>query len=399
MSMYKILFLLLWLPALGSSQSLSGIWAGILTHDSLTIRKDQLFEIALTTYRDKVYGYTYSTFFVNDSLFYIIKRVKGQINGSECVVEDEAIIAHNFQKKPDKGVRVIYTFHQNQQDSSWVLDGKWKTQATKKYYSISGGLMATPEKDITRSQLMDHLSDLKLQHTLVRESHFVQKQENTDSPSQKSDIARLQKNPENTVDKAIAFAEAKPKPKQQTTNRNKHAAPQTVSDNTADNRIAFQKPERNNPLAQNTSGIKTQNQDTGYIYTELKKAERKLKPLTEMAAERNSVPSETLYFHSDSLVLTLYDNGQVDGDTVSVILNGEVIIEKQGLKSTAIKKTIYLAPDESDSVLLVLYAENLGLYPPNTGLLVIKDGDESFSVRFKADYDNNAAILLRRKLH
>ena len=34
----------------------------------------------------------------------------------------------------------------------------------------------------------------------------------------------------------------------------------------------------------------------------------------------------TIDFKSDSLTLTLYDNGIVDGDTVSVVLNGEVII-------------------------------------------------------------------------
>ena len=117
-----------------------------------------------------------------------------------------------------------------------------------------------------------------------------------------------------------------------------------------------------------------------------------------MLEERVSVPSETIYFKSDSLVLALYDNGEIDGDTVSVILNGVLIIEKQLLKSAAFKKTIYLAPDDTDSLLLVLYAENLGIYPPNTGLLIVKDGEESYYVRFKADYERNAAIMFRRKL-
>ena len=96
-------------------------------------------------------------------------------------------------------------------------------------------------------------------------------------------------------------------------------------------------------------------------------------------------------------MLALYDNGEVDGDTVSVILNGEVIIDKQGLKSSAFKKAIYLSPEDGDSLMLVLFAENLGLYPPNTGLLIIKDGEESYYVRFNADFDRNAALMLRRK--
>ena len=339
----------------------------MLTNDSLTIRKDQTFEIALTEYRDKVYGYAYSTFVVNDTLFYIIKRVKGEINGAVCMVEDDEIITHNFQRKPDKGVRVVYTFHQNLQDSSWTIDGNWKTNATKNYYSISGGIKAAQEKDISRSKLYDHLGDLNLQQTLVFN------------------------NPPKTV--------TGKKPPVATINKNRIAENITKADTKkpVDTNVIVQKSKALNDLTITNKTSAEKNTETGYVYTELKKTERKLKPLTELAAERESVPSETIYFKSDSLVLALYDNGEVDGDTVSVIMNGEVIIEKQVLKSAAFKKTIYLLPDESDSVLLVLYAENLGLYPPNTGLLIIKDGEESVYVRFKADYDKNAAILLRRK--
>jgi len=137
--------------------------------------------------------------------------------------------------------------------------------------------------------------------------------------------------------------------------------------------------------------------NTAYLFNETRRVNRTLKPASTMLTGRESAPSETIFFKADSLVLSLYDNGEVDGDTVSVILNDQVIIEKQGLKSSAYKKTIYLAPEESDSVLLVLFAENLGKYPPNTGLLTVKDGDDLYYVRFKADFDRNAAILLKRK--
>ena len=124
---------------------------------------------------------------------------------------------------------------------------------------------------------------------------------------------------------------------------------------------------------------------------------RKLKPAASLVDGRISVPSETIYFKSDSLSIALYDNGEVDGDTVSVIINDEMFIDKQGLKSSAFRKTFYVPQQDSDSLLVVLYAENLGKYPPNTGLLQIKDGEEIFYVRFKADLDRNAAIVLRRK--
>jgi hypothetical protein len=66
------------------------------------------------------------------------------------------------------------------------------------------------------------------------------------------------------------------------------------------------------------------------------------------------------------------------------------------LKTVAFKKTIYIPRGEYQAN-IVLYAENLGVYPPNTGLLVIYDGEERYNVRFSADLKKNAAIVLKRK--
>jgi hypothetical protein len=105
----------------------------------------------------------------------------------------------------------------------------------------------------------------------------------------------------------------------------------------------------------------------------------------------------TIDFKSDSLILVLYDNGIVDGDTVSVILNGEVIIPKQGLTEQAYRKVIKIPPSMGDSLQLVIYAENLGSIPPNSGLLIIEDGSDRYEVGFKGDMKKSPAVILRRK--
>jgi hypothetical protein len=112
---------------------------------------------------------------------------------------------------------------------------------------------------------------------------------------------------------------------------------------------------------------------------------------------RKSEFAQEVIFKSDSLVISLYDNGVIDGDTVSVFMNGVVILAKQGLKASAIKKTIYLTPGKDDEFTLVLFADNLGLYPPNTGLLVVRDGNDVYNLRFSADFQKNAGVVFRRK--
>ena len=96
-------------------------------------------------------------------------------------------------------------------------------------------------------------------------------------------------------------------------------------------------------------------------------------------------------------MLSLYDNGTVDGDTVSVVLNGEVIIAKQRLTANAIRTTVHIAPRQGDSLQLIMYAENLGSIPPNTGVLVIQDGNNRNEIRFAGDMQKSSAIILKRR--
>ena len=163
----KLFLLLFFIPCFGFAQSLNGVYTGVLSNDSTTIRKDQTFEMALTEYNGKVYGYAYSTFIVNDTLYYIVKRVKGKVEGDICEVEDDDVIAHNFPKKPEKKVFVTYTLRRNASDSAWRLDGNWKTNLTKRYYAISGKVETKEEKDLSKSKLYEHLGDLDLQKTLA----------------------------------------------------------------------------------------------------------------------------------------------------------------------------------------------------------------------------------------
>jgi hypothetical protein len=136
---------------------------------------------------------------------------------------------------------------------------------------------------------------------------------------------------------------------------------------------------------------------------ETKKETIAVKPKTTVnlaaasVAQRKTEIIRNMTFTGDSLVLSLYDNGFVDGDTVSVLLNGRVIIAKKGLSEQVIRETIFITPQMGDSLQLVMYAENLGSVPPNTGLLIIQHGMEREEVRFAGDLQKSSGIILRRR--
>jgi hypothetical protein len=104
---------------------------------------------------------------------------------------------------------------------------------------------------------------------------------------------------------------------------------------------------------------------------------------------------EALEVTEDSVVLSLYDNGEIDGDTVSVFLNNELIVSKIGIKASAYKKTI--AVKSGEIIQLTLFAENLGSIPPNTGLLIISTTNERYQVNFSSTLNKSSSIVLKRK--
>lgn len=111
--------------------------------------------------------------------------------------------------------------------------------------------------------------------------------------------------------------------------------------------------------------------------------------------KRQTEVIDALDLTEDSVTLSLYDNGEIDGDTVSVFVNNELVVSKVGLKASAYKQTIAIQPGEI--IQLTLFAENLGSIPPNTGLLVITTNNERYQIHFSSTLNKNSSIVLRRK--
>ncbi len=123
-----------------------------------------------------------------------------------------------------------------------------------------------------------------------------------------------------------------------------------------------------------------------------------VRSVLEMALSKRKIETvQTIYFTSDSLILELYDNGYVDDDSVSIVLNGKAFLSSIRLSEKAAIKVIHVTPEMGDSIQLIMFAENLGTISPNSGLAIIKDGATKHQVAFSGDLQRNAAILLRRK--
>jgi hypothetical protein len=112
---------------------------------------------------------------------------------------------------------------------------------------------------------------------------------------------------------------------------------------------------------------------------------------------RKIIYTKDLEIGSDSIRISLYDNGEIDGDTVTVFLNGKPVITHQELTARAMN--IYLTLDNSKDVNEVsLFAENLGKIPPNTALMVVTDGISRFEVFLSSSYTQNATVRIKKRI-
>ncbi|MDH7461293.1 hypothetical protein QEG73_08380 [Chitinophagaceae bacterium 26-R-25] len=118
--------------------------------------------------------------------------------------------------------------------------------------------------------------------------------------------------------------------------------------------------------------------------------------LVKAFEKRKNIYSKEIVVTSDSVRVSFYDNGEIDGDSISVFLNNQPILMKQELAATALN--IYIVLDKTKDVNeLSMFAENLGKYPPNTALMVLYDGNQRQEVYLSSSLSQNATIRIRRK--
>lgn len=110
--------------------------------------------------------------------------------------------------------------------------------------------------------------------------------------------------------------------------------------------------------------------------------------------KRNNDLLKEITVDHDSITITLYDNGDIDGDSITLIYNDRIITTHQLLTDRPLTYTIKINPGNSRNE-LVMYAENLGSIPPNTALMVIYDGDKRYELNVSSSNTSNGVVSFK----
>ena len=89
--------------------------------------------------------------------------------------------------------------------------------------------------------------------------------------------------------------------------------------------------------------------------------------------------------------LDFYDNGIIDGDTISVYANNQAIVTNKGLTTKPI--TVYVRVDAlRKEQEIVMAGKNLGTIPPNTALMIVTAGNKRYQLYLTSDEQKNAMV-------
>ena len=115
--------------------------------------------------------------------------------------------------------------------------------------------------------------------------------------------------------------------------------------------------------------------------------------IEEKYIARKKVFAAQIPVSGDSMELRFYDNGQVDGDSISLFLNGKLIFEHIRLSDKAYSIKLSVSELKSSNE-LIMVAENLGSIPPNTSYMVATVGDKTYDARLESTEGSSAVIRL-----
>ena len=96
------------------------------------------------------------------------------------------------------------------------------------------------------------------------------------------------------------------------------------------------------------------------------------------------------------LKIDLYDNGEIDGDTVTIYHNNELVVSKARIsqKPVTIKLKLDAAHPHHE---LIMVADNLGSIPPNTSLMIVTAKDKRYEVFISSSEQKNAKVNIDLK--
>ena len=344
------LFTLCFLFSNSHAQQLSGQWIGSFASSDDRASKGTDYVLELEVNGTQVSGYSYTYFSIAGKRYFVICKLKGSYDkGSKSLLVNEVEkVKTNTPPDFENCLQSHQLTYLKQKDKE-ALEGKWKPFS--KESNCGSGTTQLERKALVKT-----------------------------TPAPK------------TVNPSVA-------PKQSTV-QNKKVPPAKVTEKPITNVTA--------PIVKSDQPAPASRQSLGDESTEKKSttksalsaesgAKQELPESTkEKLTKRNYQVIRTIEVANPQIKIDVYDNGQVDGDIVSIFLNQKQLVASKMLTAQPISLQIKVE-DGDESYDLIMYAESLGSIPPNTALMIVYAGKERYEINISSNEQTSGAIRFKLK--
>ena len=136
-----------------------------------------------------------------------------------------------------------------------------------------------------------------------------------------------------------------------------------------------------------SKSVKTQN-----LVTPIAKHAQMIMPWVLIARENLLV--KKIITHNKNVRFDLFDNGTIDNDTITIYDNKILMLDRNRLSYKAVHFEINFKDSIKEHEIIVV-ANNLGSVPPNTALMVYKDGKQTEEIFINTNFTQNARLIIQ----
>ena len=349
------------------SQNLSGQWTGgfLTTGDLWGGKTEYVLELEING--RKVEGHSYTYFILSGKRHYVICRLEGEFDkGSKSITVSEV---EKVKSNTPPDFRDLFQTHRLtylKQGDREVLQGKWKPYRSKE--SNQSGETTLERKALAKLKPVAPTPSLS---------------QNKITPGKTSPAS-----PGGTA-KAGPSSQKTPTPANQPQAKTVNPPPQNAG---SQKTVAGTREKPDTPPQAKGGEIKKDVPSSAQA-TVNDAESAKTQPRIE---QRSKKLIQLIEVEVPSFKVELYDNGQIDGDTVSLYFNNRLMVSRKRLSTTPITLEINLDRDRKDNE-LVMFAENMGAIPPNTALMVVTVRDRRYELNITSTEEANGTVRFRLK--
>lgn len=375
----SILFIaLLFFSTVIFAQSLTGVWQGYFYSGIGPYKQYYKYEVQINNLtNNSLQGVTYS---YRTTVFYGKANMQGiWFPKTKSILIKELELVDLKMEAGSEACSMTCNLAYSKADSEEILKGDFTSINVKTKKDCGSGTVYLKKVDVSKSDFGPEPFLIKKKPVTKQLIDSTVKKTTTKPPvstyTLKKPVAKL------PVEKSFTNKPVTP--------------PVTINKNSTTQKAPVQKPATTKtvkPITVDTLAIISQKQDN-IAQPKTNISDKKMVPIPEVIKSRSNPLIKRITTNSQDIEIQLYDNGDVDGDTITVYHNNEVIAWKKGLGTKPIILHI-TATTEDPLHEFIMVADNLGRIPPNTALMVITTGGKRYEIFIAEDNTKNAKVVV-----